>query len=147
MVRLVLLLFLLIFSLNTTVLAEEPSRYVVETAFVYKFIKFVNWPEDQNDNIESINLCYLGNGKIIGSLNNLGGYEVKEKQIIIRKYSNIEMIKTCQIVFMDLPKKSERNWYLNRLKNESILTISHFNGFIDEGGMINLFVINLSQSD
>ena len=142
MIRLVSLLFLLIFLLNTPVFTEEPSRYVVETAFVYKFIKFVNWPEDQNKSVENINLCYLGSGKISSPLLELNGYQVKDKRIAIQTYKTMEKIKTCHIVFIDIPSKAVRNSYVNRLKSDSILTISHFDGFIDDGGMINFLIVD-----
>ena len=140
MLRILFFLCLLIITIISSAFAEEPTRYEVEAAFVYKFIKFVNWPYGELEKIEEISLCYLGSGEIEGPLHKLDGYEVKNKKIRIRKHNNIEQILTCQILFIDMPRKANRKVYMDQLKNESILTISHFNGFIEEGGMINLFL-------
>ena len=142
MIRNILVSFLIIFTISTSTFADEKSIYEVESAFVFKFIKFVTWPEEEKGFGEEIDLCYVGKGEIKKSLNKLDGLEVKNRKIKVSENIGRDNIKSCQIVFIDINIISERKRYIRMVGGESILTISHHKGFIDDGGMINLIVID-----
>jgi len=148
-----ILIFLLIFC-NFTYLSAETTRYDLEAAFVYKFIKFVEWPGSFEDE-EFFDVCYAGNGEIKPSINSLVDSEIKDLTLKVKIVENLNDLHSCELLFVDISSKDGRKEYLNYLSKKSVLTVSHFDGFIEEGGMINLvlkdnhinFEINIKSAE
>ena len=131
-------IFLLLFS-NPAYLSAETSRYDLEAAFVYKFIKFVEWPDSFEDE-EFFDVCYTGSGKIKPSIKALVDSEVKDLTLRVKIIENLNDLQNCELLFVDISSKEGRKKYLNYLSGKSVLTVSHFDGFTQEGGMINLIL-------
>ena len=131
-------IFLLLFS-NITYLSADTTRYDLEAAFVYKFIKFVEWP-DSFDEEEYFDVCYTGNGEIKSSIKALVDSEIKDLILKVKIIENLNELQDCELLFVDIPTKDGRKKYLNYLSGKSVLTVSHFDGFTKEGGMINLIL-------
>ena len=133
-----ILIFLLIFS-NFTYLSAETTRYDLEAAFVYKFIKFVEWPDSFEDE-EYFDVCYTGSGEIQPSIKSLVDSEIKDLILKVKIVENLSDLENCELLFIDISSKDDRKKYLNYLYRKSVLTVSHFDGFTEEGGMINLLL-------
>ncbi len=133
-------IFLLLFS-NITYLAAETTRYDLEAAFVYKFIKFVEWPGSFEDE-EFFDVCYTGSGEIQSSIKALVDSEIKDLILKVRIVDNLSELRNCELLFVDISSTDGRKKYINFLSKRSVLTVSHFDGFIEEGGMINLLLKN-----
>ena len=131
-------IFLLLFS-NITYLSADTTRYDLEAAFVYKFIKFVEWP-DSFDEEEYFDVCYTGNGEIKSSIKALVDSEIKDLTLNVKVVENLNDLQNCELLFLDISTKDGRKKYLDYLSGKSVLTVSHFDGFTQEGGMINLIL-------
>ena len=134
--RFLLTTLILIFTFSASAGAQEPTRYEVQAAFVFKFIKYVAWPPSDTDN-EILEICVAGSGEILLPLLSLDGYEVKNRIVEVVKVQRLEELNGCEILFIDIEEAEKRSGYLEYLDSKSVLTISHFDGFIDNGGMIN----------
>lgn len=135
-----ILIFLLIFS-NISYLSAETTRYDLEAAFVYKFIKFVEWPNSFKDE-EFFDVCYTGSGEIQPSIMALVDSEIKDLRLKVKIVEDLNDLQNCELLFVDISSKDGRKKYINFLSRKSVLTVSHFDGFIEEGGMINLLLKN-----
>ena len=135
-----LFIFLILFT-GVAHPQTEPTRYDLEAAFVYKFIKFVDWPES-NANQEYFDLCYTGSGEIKPAILALGGKEIKNVKIEVRSVDDHSQLNGCKLLFIDIPDEKLRNGYVTLLIGRDVLTVSHFEGFAENGGMINLVLNN-----
>jgi len=118
-------------------------EYQVKAAFIYNFAKFVEWPQsafdhDNNFIILSIAPNNEPNSDVFLSLNNktVGGKKIK-----VRICDDIKSVGgDCHILFLDSADPKFIQDVLKTVKDRSVLTVGHSNGFIQEGGIINFFI-------
>ncbi|MGH7884383.1 MAG: YfiR family protein [Thermodesulfobacteriota bacterium] len=120
--------------------AAPPKSSEVEAVFIYKFLQFIEWPEHKQD--ANFNICTLGEGEIndvieIIDLKNMDGISVK----VLKKIKNEERSK-CRVIYIgEIEDKYEKET-LKFSKENSILTISNKNGFLESGGIINFLIVD-----
>ena len=118
--------------------SDSPSEYQVKAAFLYNFVKFVEWPAEAfpdphppfifgivgDDPFESELISLI-------SEKNLGG-----RRFLVRRFRRNEDLRQCHILFISLSEKKYLSQILDSLKGSSILTVSDAEGFTRSGGMI-----------
>lgn len=62
------------------------------------------------------------------------------RQIVIRRLKRQQEIDACHILFISGSEKESVGQILGTLKNTTILTVSEFDSFTQQGGMINLYM-------
>ncbi len=145
----ILLFLCLLFFYSGTVFAGSVSG-AVKTGFLFNFFKFVEWPEEVND--QNFRLCLVEEGELGASVASLNGKRVKGKSITVKRNVQGEAVKNCSMVFLPEDADSRKD-LLKHLNGLPILTVGDGESFIDEGGMIGLiengshlgFEVNLSQ--
>ena len=140
----ILLLLFLLFILHPihSSLGDNISQHEVEAAFIYNFIKFVEWPQDSHLSNDGITICVFGEGKTGKAINVLQSSDYETKGVLLRKVNSVENIDNCHILYINPSKKQSFNEIINNLEGKHILTISHEDGFAKKGGIINFFIEN-----
>lgn len=141
----------LLFAENVYAKSEQD----VKAAYLYNFIKFIDWPEDANSGTH--NLCLLGKDTINGKLQKLHERHVKGKTLNVITLSSYEAIKDkdCRILFIGRSEEKFLDDIFTQSPNSPTLTISSIDDFADEGGVIGFiklgnvirFNINLKQAN
>lgn len=148
------LIFALLFAGTVTsqAHAESGSEAAVKTAFLYNFVKFIEWPKAAS-NQDAYRLCTTNDDQLDNSLLVLKSKTVNNKALLIGRNINGEDLKNCHMVFI---RSSENTAQIIRyLKDLPIVTVSDEPGFIDQGGTIGLiqddnrlsFEINLDAAN
>jgi YfiR/HmsC-like len=141
---------------HSVVRAQSPSEYQIKAVFLYNFAKFVEWPSDPGGNPGSISICVLGDDPFGGTLDEaIKGKTVNGRELVARRYKQVEETTHCQIVFIGSSNKKVLRPILESLKGESTLTVGETEGFARLGGMINFtleesrvhFEINVDAAD
>ena len=127
--------------------ADHPSdlETKIKAAYLYNFLRFVEWPED----IELINnICVYGiEEKHHSAFNSMATISKKNQKIKVDLFNGneeIEKLSSCQIIFITDKAKNKSKAvieYLNKIKDNHILTVGESNEFINNGGMINFIRI------
>jgi hypothetical protein len=118
---------------------DPPSEDKVKAAFIYNFLKFVEWPKNQNVD-RPIRLGVMGKTPLASLLNNLTGKSLHSRTLRVIKYRSICDSLNFQALFIATDiNKSEVAEMLQELDAMPVLTISDINKFIQQGGMIELF--------
>jgi len=113
-------------------------EYAVKAAFVYNFVKFVEWP--QGDPLKALTVCICGKSPIEGFLDEavrgklVHGLPIEGQ----RKPENTQNWDSCQVVFFGATSRASSQSILSQLKGRSVLTIGDSGGFAADGGMIGL---------
>ncbi len=120
----------------------QPTEYDIKAAFLFIFAKFINWPQNnQNDTDSLFNICILGENPFKELLKQAAETnKIKGRVVKVREIRTLDSLDTCHILFVAL---SETNYYkaiIESLGNNSILTIGESREFTDNGGIINFFV-------
>jgi len=150
----------------------ESKEYQLKAAFLYNFIKFVDWPVNIADNNE-IAIGVISREPLGNLFEPLKDKKVKNKNVIIKQYPSfeelqklgkqnkaamdeqIESIKKCHLLFICASEATNLREILEQVKDKNILTVGEAENFLKAGGMINFvvddkkvrFEINLEASD
>lgn len=130
---------------------SAPSReYQVKAAFVYNFIKFVDWPKEKvADSNDSITIGIIGKDPFGKAFEPVKGKRIKNKKLVIKQFPGLEQykakykdeykdaLKKCHILFICSSEKKRLKEIINFIKDSSVLTIGEIEGFLEAGGVIN----------
>ena len=137
-----LLIALVFISLPAT--SDEVSRvYSIKAAFIYNFTKFVIWPQhDSNSDAESFNVCIIGDDRLTAAANAIQGKSVQGKILQIKTITDVGRNGECEIIFLAISNTERLLQVLETIKGMHVLSVGDSNDFVDNGGIIGLFVEN-----
>ncbi len=130
-------------STSDTYAKPKSKEYHIKAAFLLNFVKFIQWPPRAfSDTPSSLTICILGKDPFDEALDTIEDKIVKNKRLIIKRFSRIEDIKECQILFISAPEEKIMSKILSETKDKPILTVSETNNFCQSGGIVNFIAIN-----
>ncbi len=136
-------LFFILLSLSfifTNILwAEVLQEEELKAVFVYNFLKFIEWPQEIEDQKNQIILCIIGKTNLSEYLLSLEGQKIHEKTLIVKPKKDFLNLQKCHALFIGKLSKNRFKNLLSRTTNEPILTISDLPNFIYKGGIIELY--------
>lgn len=139
---LTLLMALLLFCLPwRTDSAEAVPSYHVKAAFIYNFIKFIEWPTTAfKDSRTPYIVGVLGKDPFGSDLKNtMSDKTINGRPILVRSVTDPEIGK-CHALFISSSERRRLKSILDQAKGAPVLTIGETEEFAQMGGIIN-FVI------
>jgi hypothetical protein len=131
-------------ALGAAVSATEAKEYQIKAVFLFNFAEFVEWPPEAFPDPQTpLIIGILGNdpfGPYIDEA--VRGEKVNNRPMEIRRYSRIEDIEACHILFISQSEADRMEDILEHLKGRNVLTVSDADGFSKLGGMIRMVVEN-----
>ena len=134
----------------------QSREYQIKAAFLYNFIKFVDWPEEKtSDSNEPITIGIIGRDPFGDAFEPIKDKPVKGQKVIVRhfegleelkksgeeskldKHPQIEAIRKCHMLFICRSEKQNLEEIIESIKNDSILTIADIQDFLEVNGIIN----------
>lgn len=114
----------------------------VKAAFIYHFVKFVEWPVAALPNGE-FRVCLLGGSEsLFSALKAIQGKEVHQGHgVVVRRLSKDDTLSACQALVIGEHAGRPLSTILEETGGRPILTIADLDGFIDVGGMIGLLTV------
>jgi len=149
---------ILIASLTACAVGDtaQSTEYQIKAAFIFNFLKFVDWPPDPNADPNSpIIIAVIGENPFAKAFEPLQAKQVGDRQVLIRTYKgcqelkdsdgiarfvdrpDLASIKACHILFVARSEKQHIKDILKPIENAPILTIADMPGFLEAGGVIN----------
>jgi len=119
--------------------APPASReYQVKAAFVYNFVKFVEWPAKAfYDDQSAIILAIVGDDPFGTAIETIKGKKAKGKSLVINSFAKIEDVDKCHILFISRSEERHLDSILARVRNRHVLTIGDMEDFAQRGGIIH----------
>jgi hypothetical protein len=119
--------------------AQPPEEYSVKAAFVYNFLKYVEWPATAGCKTSgSLKLGILGTNLFDDAFDKFKGKPIVNCLLEISEISGSQSLDQFQVVFISRSEKTGLNAILDRMKPLPVLTIGDSPGFMQAGVMINL---------
>jgi len=117
--------------------AQEVSQeYQIKAAYLYNFLKYVEWPDRIN---RTFRICVAGQNPFGGVLDGLTKNErVRGNPVKTELILGFE--PGCDVIFT--PRTSNIPAYLQAAAGMPILTVGETPRYIEQGGIINFFVEN-----
>ncbi len=158
---LALVLFVVPVAANAQADSERIKELQVKAAFLYNFVRFVDWPEERMpDNNEPIIVGIVSSEGINKAFDLIKNKKIKNKKIVVKEFKGLDKLekskekddpewnqkidafKKCHILFFfDSPKKENLGQITEALSGSCVLTVGQTAGFlVDGGGNINFLL-------
>jgi hypothetical protein len=124
---------------------SAPAEYQVKAAFVYNFIKFVEWPlrgRGGNAAEDTVRFCVLGDLPDKAPFEALDGQEIMGKRLYLVFLREPEESTACHILFLPSTVSNRLSEVLEGLQGQPTLTIGDTEGYARRGVMINMYLDN-----
>jgi hypothetical protein len=121
---------------------QATEEYRVKGAYLLNFAKFVEWPESAAMGPGSaIAVCILGASPFSPALDAAAHSLVVEKHpVVVRQIPEPLEARQCQIVFVSAAERRRARALLQAVQGGNVLTVGETEGFIADGGVIELSV-------
>lgn len=118
--------------------AQENKEFLVKAAFIYNFVKFVEWPGAKAIAGQSnIDICVAGEGGMMSTGSVFQAASTgKLKLSLVAEANAASAASHCHVLFIDSSEEGRLATILAALKDSPVLTVSDIDGFIEKGGMI-----------
>jgi hypothetical protein len=123
--------------------ADDNKEYLVKAAFIYNFVKFVEWPGAKAISQQSkIDICVLGETPLSNTGNVFAAASTAKLALSLVQENNLKNIAShCHVVFISRSENSKLGSVLAALKGQPVLLVSDMDDFANAGGMIG-FVLD-----
>lgn len=121
----------------------QTQDYLVKAAFIYNFIKFVEWPADRTISKQSsIDICLVGESKLPQAAAVFEKASTPQLRLSLVRENDITALeKHCHIAFLGESEGGKLSAILSQLKGKPVLTISDIERFAEKGGMIGFVTV------
>jgi hypothetical protein len=148
------LALLLIAGFGAQPCRAELTELQIKSAYVFNFIKFVEWPPEAVKRGDRINLCVIGNDEVRTALASLNGRKAGEYEIRIVPHAGDLILNACHVLYIGEQEQRRVVAIIKSLGEAPVLTISDIPGFAERGGGIGLlnrndkvlFEVNLAST-
>jgi len=117
---------------------QEIEEYQMKAAYLFNFIKFVEWPPQSFASPSSpIVLCVLGEDPFGSALQEaVRGKTAGDRTVVVRPVTDLAGAKRCHIVFVSAATWNHDRPALATLAGNPLLTVGESPGFATKGGII-----------
>jgi YfiR/HmsC-like len=122
---------------------QSPTEYQVKAAFLFNFLKFVEWPDGPGSDHAKWVIGFVGETPIGEELTALAGEKkVLGRELQVRKFQATDNLRVCNILFISESEKKRVPSILTALRGSSVLTVGDMENFISAGGMVEFLVVD-----
>jgi hypothetical protein len=123
-------------------LAQRPSEYQVEAAYLYGFGRFVEWPASAPAGSgDAFVICILGVDPFGPRLDEIAADgAMKDKPVRVLRLSQPDQSAPCHTLFISSSEEMRLGAILAALDHRPILTVGDLPQFAQRGGMIGFSV-------
>jgi hypothetical protein len=118
-------------------------EYQVKAAILFRCLELAKWPADVSGSASRrLRVGILGKNLFGPSLKLLKGKTVAGRKVIVTNVSGLEQARRCQLVFISSSETNRTPGILSGLVRMPVLTVGEIPGFTDQGGIINLLLVD-----
>jgi len=117
---------------------QTPTEYQVKAAYLFNFLKFVEWPTDPPvDPQGKWVIGIVGDSPVGFQLSRLfAGKNVMGRDVDVKQFQEADNLRSCNILFIGAGEKKRLPFILAALHGSSVLTVADMDHFIESGGMV-----------
>jgi hypothetical protein len=134
-------------------------EYQVKAAFIYNFIKFVDWPKEKvPDSNTPLTIGIIGKDPFGSAFDPVEDKDAKARKVLIKRFKTfeelkkagekdkslldreIESMRKCHLLFICSSEEKSVGEITNLVKDHSVLTVGDVKGFLEAGGVTNFIM-------
>jgi hypothetical protein len=133
----------MLYDYNSLQSTNGRPEYDVKAAIIYRCLEFVQWPAQALGSKSSpLRIGILGENQFGPSLRFLKGKKVAGRKLVVTEVSNASQTRKCQLVFISSSETNRASEILAELARSPVVTVGEIPGFTEQGGMINLLLVD-----
>jgi hypothetical protein len=138
-----ILLLILTTTFSRPALAQEPNEHFVKAAFLFNFVKFIEWPAQAFNNSDApIIVGVLGDDPSCSAIDQtINGKTANGRRLAIRRFPNATSLTYCHLLFIGYSQKNNLEKIL-AAAGPGVLTIGETDRFTRAGGIINFAIVD-----
>lgn len=118
---------------------DANTQYKIKIAFIYNFLKFVDWPGDKSPKrTNSATVCITGDRQFSNFFRELQGTHKQDLAITINDTVSPKDIPSCNVLYIGHNAEENAASLLAYTKGHPVLSISEAKDFADNGGIIEI---------
>jgi uncharacterized protein DUF4154 len=134
------------FALGSPTLAQDtgPSQYRLKAAYLYNFVKFVEWPKQAYAGPTSHTVIGVLGENVFGDdlEKTVHDKVINHHPLQFKKFDSVSEVTNCHVLFISASERRRYPEILGALRGKSILTVSESDRFIPDGGMIDFIIVD-----
>ena len=135
-----LMIFWPVLLASTSLSANESvNEYELKAAYVFNFLKFVEWPQEKRTDFNQIHLCAFSTDPLLPYLKPLEKRQVRGHSIRVLAYDSAEDVQACQVIYLRGISSSKRKDILALVDSRPVLTVGEEGEYSDDDEIINFF--------
>jgi hypothetical protein len=120
--------------------ANKEKVNQLKAAFIYNFIKYVQWPEDVDGDV--IHVGILGDDPLAKPLREIAKKrKVKGKRLEVQIFSDGQPFHPCEIIFVSANRVDDLDTFREELEASHVLLIGDTKGLVEKGVAINFVLL------
>lgn len=126
------------------VIAEEDAdrnnaQYKIKIAFIYNFLKFVDWPGATSpQKTNSANVCIVGDKDFSNYFSNFQRTHKQSFVINVNDSVSGNDIAACNVLYIGKNDEGRVSSIISLIRHHPVLSISEAKDFADDGGIIEM---------
>ena len=135
---------------------QPPTEYQVKAAYLFNFLKFVEWPDDPSADLHGKWVIGIVGENPFGDelTQAVSGKVVQGRSLQVRRFTSTEDLRACHILFISASERKRLPSIFSALGSSSVLTVADMENFNASGGMIQFvmedgsvrFAVNVSTT-
>jgi hypothetical protein len=124
--------------------AGSPSANDVQAAYLFNFVRFVEWPESSfKDESAPVKICVLGDSSFTAvAHDSINGRSVGNREVVVESKDSVLGSRGCHILYVDSSRRGDESEVLATFAKHSVLTVSETDDFAKRGGVANFVTID-----
>jgi len=137
---------------------ELQLEYKVKAAFLYNFLKFVDWPaERMADSNEPITIGIIGKDPFRDAFESIKDKKIRDRKVAVRRFKGLKQLeesdpnqtrrqydalRKCHLLFVCPSEERNVRKILKIVRDHPVLTVGDTRGFLEAGGVLNFLTEN-----
>ncbi len=114
------------------------KEHQIKAAFVYNFLKFVEWPEAKlGDTNSALTIGVIGKGPMTAELQKtVKDRRINGRELVVKTIETPEAARTTHLLYVTASEDSRLSDWLAQIADASILTVGESEEFAKRGGIM-----------
>lgn len=132
--------FMLVLLHPVKLQAQQPSDYAVQANIIYRFTKYIDWPENKKTGDFVIGI--VGDSPLTDELKSfIANKTVGNRKIVVKTFPSSAEAYPCHILFISEDESSSLKKIAARTSGSSLLLVSESEGLAQKGSCINFVIV------
>ncbi len=120
---------------------RHPGEYDVKAAFLYNFLKFIEWPVQPAGTSSDIGIYILGDVPVSKPFEELQDQSISGRRIVVSRPRSLSSARECTVLFIASGEENRLREILKAVNGSGTLTVGDTTGYARTGVMINFSVV------